>query len=187
MATPLGALTLRLHSATAAERGYAEILTCAVDSRTRKRGVGTLLVRWVQQLAAQHGLDCLLVAAGSDAVLFWEGLGFDEPPRSVPTEWCERLSASFEHSHVRAAPDDRTRPSRWYRALWRLVHRRARCPIMHVLPARPPSERLAWLLARQILHFAPRSHGVNVCADAMESAVEMLALGGSRAKKPRRY
>ena len=67
------------------------------------------------------------------------------------------------------------------------MHRRARCPIVHVLRARPPSERLVWLLARQILHFAPRCHGVDVCADTMESAVEMLALGGSRSKKPRRY
>ena len=72
----------------------------------RGRGVGRLLARWVEQLALSASLRCLLVAAGTDTVRFWEKLGFAAVPDDVPREWVDSLHAKFEDSKVmhRALP-----------------------------------------------------------------------------------
>lgn len=68
-----------------------EILTCAVQRGGRRRGIGTLLARWVQQLAANEGVRCMLVAAGADATPFWAKMGFAPPPAQLPQEWVTQL------------------------------------------------------------------------------------------------
>ena len=87
-------------AAGGAAGAYIELLTCAVQGRFRRRGVGRLLVQWVLRLARAHGITTVLVAAGSDADDFWRSLDFEEPPAQVPRAWIERLQRAFEHTCV---------------------------------------------------------------------------------------
>ena len=80
--------------------GYVSILTTAVRQGWHRRGLGALLVRWVQRLAAANGVRCMLVAASHDVLGFWRRLGFSSVPREVPTEWVESLEQLFDHSSV---------------------------------------------------------------------------------------
>ena len=89
------ALTLRVCA-----EGYAELLTCAVRRRHRRRGFGTLLGRWVQALGVESGLRCMLVAAAAESVPFWRRLGFGPPPDGLPPEWRARLQKQFEDGSV---------------------------------------------------------------------------------------
>ena len=82
-------------------KGHAAILTTAVEPSWQRRGLGTLLVRWVQQLATAEGLRCVLVAASPDAQAFWIRVGFVTPPPSeIPRDWVQALEAEFEHAHI---------------------------------------------------------------------------------------
>ena len=87
-----GAITVQLH----AHASYAEILTYAVAWPWRGRGVGRLLVAWIERLAHSASLRFLLVAAGTDTLKFWHSLGYsDVVPDDVPMQCVEELLAKF--------------------------------------------------------------------------------------------
>ena len=97
-------------------KGHAAILTTAVEPAWQRRGLGTLLVRWVQQLATAEGLRCVLVAASPDAQAFWVRVGFvTPPPIEIPREWVQALEAEFEHAHILCwlpqSPEDELQPA----------------------------------------------------------------------------
>jgi len=48
----------------------------------------------------QHGVECMLVAAGTDAVAFWQRFGFGPPPLDLPAAWVSALAQQFGHSTV---------------------------------------------------------------------------------------
>lgn len=83
-----------------ANTGFVEILTCAVRRGQQRRGIGRLLVRWAQQLAADDRYGTMLVAASLDRERFWSSLGFVEPPGHVAPEAISGLQVQFEHSTV---------------------------------------------------------------------------------------
>lgn len=76
------------------------ILTTAVQKGWLRRGIGSLLVRWAQHLAAATGVRCMLVAASKDVLDYWRRLGFLHPTRAVPTEWIDSLERRFDDSTV---------------------------------------------------------------------------------------
>jgi len=97
-------------------KGHAAILTTAVEPAWQRRGLGTLLVRWVQQLATAEGLRCVLVAASPDAQAFWVRVGFvTPPPIEIPREWVQALESEFEHAHILCwlpqSPEDELQPA----------------------------------------------------------------------------
>jgi len=98
----VGAITVQPHR----RERYAAVLMCAVLPEHRGRGVGQLLVRWLEQLALSASLRCLLVAAGNDVTGFWTQLGFTAVPDDVPRPWVDGLRDSFGDATVlhRALP-----------------------------------------------------------------------------------